>query len=186
MHNKNLVCGMYRSKETAKKSIKQLIASGFKESNIYFLTRKRNGHQDFVHAQPTNLVHGAFIGAIVGFFLLGFVGYFIGYNASSSVRIGEFSLYNQSSVPTMLVSTLIGSLAGVLLGAAFGALAGIGIPVAVNHRYNFYLREGGLLVAAHYTSEKEHDKATQILQDMGAQDIAELYDAQVMNLSLQI
>lgn len=182
---KTSVCGMYRSEENAKKSIKQLIASGFKDSNIQYFFRKKDGHQDFIHAQPTNLIHGAFIGSIVGFFLLGFIGYFIGYNTTSAVRIGEFSLYNQSSVPTMLVNTLTGALAGLLLGAACGALAGIGIPVTVNHRYNFYLQEGGVLVAAHYASKKEHDKAVQIFQDMGAQDIAELYDTQIMNLSVK-
>lgn len=169
---KMLVCGMYRSENAAKKSIAELTAHGFERSQVKTLFRKnmknQYSHHDFVHAQPANVLHGAFIGALIGLFIFGFIGFFVGYFTNSSM---------------LLASLLSGGLAGIFLGAASGALAGIGIPNSVNHRYRFYLQEGGLLIAVDPTSKKQQDIASKILAEMGAQDIAELKSAQVRNLA---
>ena len=190
METETLVCGMYRSENAAKKSIAELTASGFEPSQVKTLIGKNKkneqSHHDFVHAQPANVLHGALIGAVIGFFLFSFIGFFIQYFATSAVTVGSFADFprnGQSGVPTLLISLLTGGLAGIFLGAASGALAGIGIPGSVSHRYRFYLKEGGLLIAVKSTSKQQQDKANQILSKMGAQDIAELQSTQVMNLA---
>ena len=184
MNHKTAACGMYSTRVQAQKSIDELIKSGFKAHDIHILVRKKEGPHNFVHNQPTNIGFGAFIGAIVGFCLLGLVGFVMGYNATAAIRIGEISLYNQSSVPTLIASTFTGAFLGILLGGSAGALAGIGIPKVVNKRYGFYLNEGGLLLAVHVGTQDENRKAIEILKAAGAQDVAGLYDAEVWELAL--
>ena len=119
---------------------------------------------------------------MIGFFLFAFIGFFIGYFATSAVT--EASIADISrEVPTLLVSLITGGLAGIFLGAASGALVGIGIPGSVSHRYRFYLKEGGLLIAVESTSKQQQEKASAILTKMGAQDIAQLQRTQVKNLA---
>ncbi len=190
MRNETLVCGMYRSENAAKKSIAELTANGFEPSQVKTLAAKnkkdKQSHHDFVHAQPTNVFRGAIIGAVIGFFIFAFIGFFIQYfatNAVTDLPVADISTNGRDEVPTLLVSLLTGGLAGIFLGAASGALAGIGIPGSVSHRYRFYLKEGGLLIAVRSTSKQQQDKASSILTKMGAQDIAHLQNNQVINLA---
>ncbi len=169
MENKNLACGMYSTRIAAQKTIDELNSAGFSKNKIHILNREKPGHHDFVHSQPTNIRYGAFLGAVVGFMLLGLVGFFLGYK----------------TVPTMILSTLAGGVLGIIFGGASGALAGIGIPFSVHHRYRFYLQEGGLMLAVRFDSPEENEKATDILKRTGAQDVAGLYNAEVWELALR-
>ncbi|OFZ29712.1 MAG: hypothetical protein A2622_10850 [Bdellovibrionales bacterium RIFCSPHIGHO2_01_FULL_40_29] len=169
MNYKTAACGMYSTRVDAQKAVDQLRAEGFQAKDIVILGKKNNSPHDFVHAQPSSIRKGALIGALVGSLLVGFFMFFSGANSSGSTA-----------------TALSGAVMGAFLGLVAGALCGIGIPMLAKRRYGFYLREGGLLLAVHTENPDERQKAIQVLNTNGAQDVSDLYDAQVWELGLQV
>ena len=169
---------MFSTPIASQKTIDELLLSGIQQKDIIILNPQKNirkkDEPDFVHAQPTSLIAGALIGSVVGFILLGLVGFFIGLNSKQVVQFGEITLINQSVFPTLLATTVTGAILGVILGAASGTLAGIGIPKVVRHRYKFYLKEGGLLLTVKVADNEEPFEIINLLKKTGAQDVAVL------------
>lgn len=166
------VCGLFSNRMSAQKTIDQLNSNGYSSQNIHILAMKKEGEHNFIHGLPMNTRFGAIIGASVGFFLLGLVGFFLGIILNNSVR-GSVLVFN----------TLIGALLGIFVGGASGALAGNGIPRVTNNRYGYYLNQGGLLLTVHIDTKDDEYKVTEIFKSTGAQDVSGLYDGEVWELA---
>ncbi len=176
-------CGMYASRRVAQDSIDLLKQDGFTMSEISILTRRKAGPQNFVHGQKTKIHDGAIVGAVIGFVVLGLLGFVLSYYTMSEPSAINSTAVSNFSTKLLILDTILGFSVGAFIGAAAGALAGIGIPQMVNSRYGFYLQQGGLLIAVHAKSDEEKNKIIDILKKTGAQDINPLYDAELWELA---
>lgn len=176
-------CGMYATRRAAQDSIDLLKQDGFAMSEIFILTRKKAGPQNFVHGQKTKIRDGAIYGAVIGFLVLGLFGFILSYYTMSQPSSIGSTVVADFSIKLIILDTILGFSLGAFIGAAVGALAGIGIPQMVNSRYGFYLQQGGLILAVHAKSEEEKNKIISILKRTGAQDINPLYDAELWELA---
>ena len=184
-HGRLSACGMYATQGAAQQTINVLKQDGYNMSDISVLIRKKEGPHNFVHGQKTRIRDGAIFGAIVGFFILGLIALGISfYSMSSMPSTNGIPGQEQLSWRLLLLDTVIGLSLGAMVGAACGALSGSGIPQLVNQRYGFYLKEGGILLAVHVNSKEENKKVTELLKRTGAQDISELYDAELWELAI--
>jgi hypothetical protein len=71
---------------------------------------------------------------------------------------------------------LVAALAGIGIGGALGGFAGsliaMGIPEYEARRYEGELVKGGILVVVHCETDEETNRAKEVFQSSGAQDIA--------------
>lgn len=185
MENKMSACGMFANRKSAQQAIDLLKQQGFKMSDISILARKKDGPHNFVHGQKTKIRDGAIIGALIGFLLLGFIGFILSYyNMTMAESTNGIPGQSQFSSRLLLLDTVLGLSLGAMIGAACGALTGIGIPNSISKRYKFYLNQGGLLLIVHEKSREDYETIVGILKKTGAQDIGEMYDAEVWELAI--
>lgn len=71
-----------------------------------------------------------------------------------------------------LLAALSGAAAGATVGGIAGALIGMGIPEIEAKRYENRIAEGNILISVHTTTGDEVDRAKDILDRAGAQDIS--------------
>jgi len=62
-----------------------------------------------------------------------------------------------------------------------GALIGMGIPEHKAKQFEGRLNEGGILVSAHCDTSEEMDRARNILEETGAEDIASSGEARAVS-----
>ncbi|MBC7420258.1 MAG: hypothetical protein H7328_05970 [Bdellovibrio sp.] len=165
--------GMFIHHYDAQKAISRLEKNGFARDDISILAPQKSGRRDFVQQQKTSLKAGAVIGAVIGFFVLGFLGLVLGLGTFT-----QFLPINQTntttSTPSWVLSSIIGAIIGVIYGAASGALVGIGTPRSAAKRYGFYLKEGAIMLSVNLHSEGDRARVNNILEQSSAQDISEL------------
>jgi uncharacterized membrane protein len=77
------------------------------------------------------------------------------------------------------MAALGGAAAGAALGGITGALIGMGIPEYEAKRYEGKVKEGSLLISVHTEDRAERARAKQILEQAGAEDIADTAEARV-------
>lgn len=159
---------MYMNRSDAERAVKSLRTNDFKAEDISLLTPEQAGEKDFVYHQQQNVLFGASIGAIIGFFLLGTVGIYIGANNPEQLGVNSW-----------IMSTVLGSLIGLASGAACGALVGIGATQSAGKRYGLYLKEGGIVLAVKVNNEEERLLAVQLLEKNRGQDINVLRETDV-------
>lgn len=170
--------GMYTNHYDAKRAIARLEKSGFARENISVLAPQAYGGRDFVYQQQTNIKEGALIGAIIGFFVLGFIGFLLGLGALTPLEtMIEPNL--AASIPSWAFSAAIGSVIGIIYGAASGALVGIGAPKTAAKRYGFYLKEGAIMLCVDLKNEDQRIRANDILEKTRAQDISDLQESEI-------
>ena len=137
------------------------------------LAPDKHGRRDFVYHLERNVLTGVLVGAAVGFILLGLVGVLVGGN--ERIQLG---------ISSWIFTSGMASLGGLLFGAAAGALVGIGIPKPAVRRYQFYLREGGIVVMMHLRGEADKVEAHSVLESVGGQDIAVLEETHAWSVVL--
>jgi len=78
--------------------------------------------------------------------------------------------------PVIAAGPLVAALAGIGIGGALGGFAGsliaMGIPEYEARRYEGELVKGGILVVVHCETDEETNRAKEVFQSSGAQDIA--------------
>jgi hypothetical protein len=78
--------------------------------------------------------------------------------------------------PVIAAGPLLVTLAGIGIGGALGgfagSLVGMGIPEYEAKNYEGELLKGGVLVVVHCETDEEVNRAKQVFQSSGAQDIA--------------
>jgi|GEM_PF-3058520 len=167
-HKNYSIFAMFLNQKSAKNAIKLLKSHGYLLRDISLLIPEGLASHDFVYQQDTSIKAGAMIGAFTGFFILGIVGFIIG--LKDPMRLGWAA---------HIFYTMIGMFIGLLFGAASGALVGIGTPKTAAKRYNFYLKEGGIVVRLHLKDEADGQAANVLIEKAGGQDIVVLEESQI-------
>jgi hypothetical protein len=167
------VFGIARSESQAVLIVERLRAAGFSNNDISVLFPDRTGTKDFAHEQHTKAPEGAAAGAGTGGVLGGALGWLVGIGALAIPGLGPFI----AAGPIM--AALSGAAAGAALGGLAGALIGMGIPEYEAKRYEGKIKEGNVLISVHAENSTERDRARNIFEEAGAEDISYTEEASV-------
>jgi hypothetical protein len=167
---------LYTNRKDADLAVTALTHNGFEPSDISLLAPNKSGSRDFVYRQSSSVSQGAFIGAALGFILLGVLGFLFG---TQDLAQGSTGVNIQGWHVSSALTTLAGALVGLIYGAVCGALVGAGSPKSAAKRYGFYLKEGGIVLVAHLKNEADSLVASSILEKTQGQDINILDESQI-------
>lgn len=116
--------------------------------------------------KATKAPEGAAIGTSAGIVLGGALGWLVGAGLLAVTGLA----------PLIAAGPLIGALAGAGAGAAAGGLTGglvgLGLPEYEAKRFEGRIKEGGILLSVHADDLTWVDKAQDILEQTGAEDIS--------------
>ena len=160
------VFGIYPSLSHAEKGVDALVAARFSNADVSVLAPDQQGTKDFAHEKHTKAPEGATTGAAAGGVLGGTVGLLAGIGALAIPGLGPFI----AAGPIM--ATLAGVGAGGAVGGLVGALVGMGLPEYEAKRYEGRVKDGGVLLSVHCATSDEITRATEILEQTGAQDVS--------------
>jgi hypothetical protein len=163
---KKAVFGIAKTESQAIAIADNLKAAGFSANDISVLFPDKAGTKDFAHEQHTKAPEGAATGAGTGAVLGGALGWMIGIGALAIPGVGPFI----AAGPIM--AALAGAAGGAAAGGVTGALIGLGIPEYEAKRYEGKVKDGNILLSVHTEDSKERDRAKQILENGGAEDIS--------------
>jgi hypothetical protein len=167
------VFGLAKSEAHAITIVEQLKAAGFSSNDISVLFPDKTGTRDFATEHHTKAPEGAAAGAGTGGVLGGALGWLAGIGALAIPGLGPFI----AAGPIM--AALSGAAAGAALGGIAGALIGLGIPEYEAKRYEGKIKEGNVLISVHTDDRTERSRAKQILEQAGAEDVADTAEARV-------
>jgi hypothetical protein len=167
------VFGIAKSESQAIMIADNLRAAGFTENDISVLLPDKQGTRDFAHEQHTKAPEGAATGAGSGAILGGALGWMVGIGALAIPGLGAFI----AAGPIM--AALAGAAGGAAAGGLAGALIGMGIPEYEAKRYEGKVKAGNILISIHTEDGEERDRAKEILETIGAEDISYTGEASV-------
>src|SRR5712671_649867 len=167
------VFGLARSESQAISIADSLKAAGFAEKNISVLFPDKEGSKDFAHEQHTKAPEGTAAGATGGAILGGAFGWMVGIGALAIPGLGPFI----AAGPIM--AALAGAAGGAAAGGLTGGLVGMGIPEYEAKRYEGKVKEGKILMSVHTEDSRERERAKEILERNGAEDISYTGEASV-------
>ena len=167
------VFGLAKTEAQAISIVERLKAVGFSPNDISVLFPDKTGTRDFAYEQHTKAPEGAAAGAGTGGVLGGALGWLVGIGALAIPGLGPFI----AAGPIM--AALSGAAAGAALGGLTGALIGLGIPEYEAKRYEGKIKEGNILISVHTDDRDERARAKRILEEAGAEDVADTAEARV-------
>ena len=145
--------------------------AGFSNQDISALFSDRDSAHDFAHEKHTKAPEGAATGAGTGGIIGGALGWIAGIGALAIPGVGPFI----AAGPIM--AALSGAAIGAAVGGVAGGLIGMGIPELEAKRYEGKLQEGNILISVHTESSEEVDRAKEIFDDCGGEDICTVSDS---------
>src|ERR1700741_2137265 len=146
--------------------VEQLQSQGFATSEISVLMPDTGGTRDGGHVKATKAPEGATTGAATGGATGGVLGLLAGIGALAIPGVGPFI----AAGPIM--AALSGAAIGAGTGGVVGGLIGLGIPQIEAKRYVDKLKSGNYLSAVHVHDGDEKDRAKEIFENAGAEDIS--------------
>jgi hypothetical protein len=160
------VFGIYFTRSNVESAVNALKHAAFSSSDVSILLPENIKTGEVVTEQSTKAPEGAAVGVGSGAAVGGALGWLVGVGALAIPGIG----------PVIAAGPLVAALAGIGIGGALGgfagSLVGMGIPEYEAKKYEGELLKGGILVVAHCETYEEAERAKQVLQANGAQDIA--------------
>lgn len=165
------VFGIYNTRDLVANAVDKLRATGFRNTDISALFPENEGSKDFAHEKNTKAPEGAAIGGTSGAVLGGALGWLAGVGLLAIPGIGPFIAAGP------IVAALAGVGAGAVTGGVVGALAGLGMPEYEAIRYEGRIRRGGILLSVHCDNHDWVKRATDILRETGAEDVASTSEA---------
>jgi len=171
MGKNTAVFGIYRDTVALSAGLERLRSAGFRSTDVSVLMPENLGTKDFVHKKETKAPEGATTGAVSGAVIGGTLGWLAGIGALAIPGLGPFI----AAGPIM--GLLAGVGAGGAVGGVAGALIGMGVPEYEAKRYEGRVKAGGILLSAHCDSSEWVKRAKTILEQTGAEDIAEAGEA---------
>lgn len=144
----------------------RLKAAGFSNNDISVLMPDRSGTTDFAVDNSTKVPEGAATGAGTGALLGGGLGWLTGIGALAIPGLGPLI----AAGPIM--AALAGAAVGGTVGGLTGALVGMGIPEYEAKRYEGRVKGGNALISVHSEDAAEADRAREIFEAAGAEDIS--------------
>ena len=160
------VFGIYPNYSCVENGVETLKAAGFRNTDISVLLPENVGSKDFAHVHDTKAPEGAATGAGTGAVVGGALGWLAGIGALAIPGLGPF----------IAAGPIMAALAGVGVGGAVGgvtgALIGMGMPEYVAVRYEGRVKKGGILLSVHTDNSEWKNRAKDILERTGAEDIS--------------
>jgi len=167
MPGKNIaVFGIYPHRASFEYAFGVLKHEGFRDTDVSVLLQENPGTKDLATEKATKAPEGAVTGAGSGAIIGGVLGWLAGAGALSIPGLGPFL------VAGPFLTTLAGIGVGGALGGLSGALLGLGIPEYEAKRYQGRIEKGGILVSVHCDSSNWVNKAKNLLNSTGAEDIS--------------
>ncbi|HEU4766619.1 MAG TPA: hypothetical protein VFS77_04570 [Pyrinomonadaceae bacterium] len=170
-----IVTGVFESRADAEKAVDQLRQLGVPEERIGFLTRGTNADQVTAGVPITDTEEpgmGRAMGAAVGGAMGAAGGATLGLAVATLALPGIGPVIAFGMVGAALLG-VVGAAAGSAVGDQVEEELGEGIPHEDLFIYEDALRNGRSIVIAHVTDDQE-DRAQDIIDDAGAQDIETL------------
>jgi hypothetical protein len=168
---KTAVFGIYSTRSDVETATELLSRSGFPISDISVLLPESLGTRDIGTEKTTKAPDGATTGAGAGAVLGGTLGLLAGIGALAIPGVG----------PLIAAGPIMTALAGMGVGGAIGgvtgALIGMGIPEYEAKRYEGRIAKGGILLSVHCDTSEEIDRAKEIMERSGAEDISSTGEA---------
>jgi Protein of unknown function (DUF3341) len=165
------VFGIYRTRPGVEEAVDALRQAGFRSTDISVLFPENVGTKDFAHEKNTKAPEGTATGAGTGAIIGGTLGWLAGIGALAIPGVG----------PLIAAGPIVAALTGVGVGGAIGgitgALVGMGIPEYEAKRYEGRVKEGGILLSVHSDNSDWTDKAKDILERTGAEDVSSAGEA---------
>lgn len=165
------VFGIYRDRTSVENAVDVLRQENFRNTDISVLFPENQGTKDFAHEKNTKAPEGAATGASSGAVIGGTLGWLTGIGALAIPGLGPF----------IAAGPIVAALAGVGVGGAIGgitgALIGMGIPEYEAKRYEGRVKEGGILLSVHCDDSNWTERAKEILERTGAQDVSSTGEA---------
>src|ERR1700760_705873 len=150
----------------AEVAVNELSAAGFSSQDVSVLMADKSGTRDFATEKNTKAPEGTTTGAGVGGALGGTLGLLAGIGAIAIPGVGPFI----AAGPIM--AALAGLGVGGAVGGVIGALVGMGIPEYEAKRYEGRIKSGGVLLSVHCATSEDIDRAKNLLNSTGAEDVA--------------
>lgn len=173
------VFGIYKTRLAAESAVNRILQSGFSQDDVSVLMADSQSTKDFAHEKNTKAPEGTTTGGVVGGAIGGVLGLLAGIGSLSIPGLGPLIAAGP------IVATLAGLGSGGVVGGIIGALIGMGIPEYEAKRYESRLKDGGVLLSVHCDTDEEIDRAKDLLEDTGAEDVAsageESVDANYVN-----
>ena len=157
----------------AERIVDDLKAAGFSNNDISVLFPDKTGTRDFAHEQNTKAPEGALAGGATGLAAGGVLGWLTGIGTLAIPGLGPFI----AAGPIM--AALGGAAIGGAVGGLVGALIGMGLPEFEAKRYESKVKSGNILVSVHSENGDQTDRAKEIFEQAGAEDIATASEAGV-------
>lgn len=146
--------------------VDRLKGAGFSRDDISVLMADQGGTKNFAVDNETKAPEGAAAGAGTGAVVGGGLGWLAGIGALAIPGLGPLI----AAGPIM--AALSGAAIGGALGGLTGALIGMGIPEYEAQRYEGKIKGGQVLISVHSEDAEEKDRAMQIFEASGGEDIA--------------
>jgi len=163
--SKSVFCIVSRE-EQANRIHDSLKSAGFSSDDISVLFPDKSSTKNFAHEKNTKAPEGAMTGAGTGAAAGATLGWLAGIGMLAIPGIGPFI----AAGPIM--AALGGAAVGGTVGGIAGALVGMGIPEFEAKRYEGRVKDGNILISVHSESGDETDRAKNIFEDAGAEDIS--------------
>ena len=166
MARNSAVLGIYQSRAALERAVDELRAEGYRHSDISALFPEGDQTKEFAHEKGTKAPEGATAGAGTGLVVGGALGWLAGIGSLAIPGLGPFIAAGP------IVAALAGAGAGGAVGTLAGALIGLGIPEYEAKRYEGRVKDGGILLSVHCDNSDWADKAKNILERTGGQDVS--------------
>src|SRR5271156_1734180 len=158
--------GSSRTSPMRRAAIDGLTMAGLSNQDVSVLLSDKDEAKLFATENTTKATESAMAGAGFGGVVGGALGLLAGIGALALPGVGPF----------IAAGPIMASLAGLGLGGAVGgfvgALVGMGIPEFEAKLYDLRVKDGGVLVAVHCETSEGISKARDVLEAVGAEDIA--------------
>ncbi|GEP46183.1 hypothetical protein [Brevifollis gellanilyticus] len=165
MSNKSVFC-IATSVPQAEQIVTNLQASGFPSGDISVLLPDSAATGDFGYVKSTKASEGIAAGAATGGVAGGAIGLLAGIGALAIPGLGPFIAAGP------LMAALSGAAVGATAGGVVGGLIGLGIPEIEAKRYEDHLKKGNYLISVHAVNGDRIDRAKEIFEAAGAEDIS--------------
>ncbi len=166
MKKNTAVFSILNDRSSLERAVLELKDANFSNNDISALFPDEHGTKDFAHEKNTKAPEGAATGAGTGAVLGGALGWLAGIGLLAIPGVGPF----------IAAGPIMAALAGIGIGGAVGglsgALIGMGMPEFEAKRYENKLKKGGILLSVHAESSEEVEKAKEIMENCGAEDIS--------------
>ncbi len=163
---KKVVYGIFKSRSEVERAVDRLKTEGFSNTDISVLMPDSGDTKEFAHEKATKAPEGTTAGATTGVAAGGILGWLVGAGALAIPGLGPFV----AAGPIM--GALAGAGAGGAVGGLTGGLIGMGFPEYEAKRYAGYVKDGGMLLSVHCEDSEEVDRAKELLEAVGAEDIS--------------